>query len=254
MDIELVKLPKPKLQTPEFNCDDNPIGSHLNEYPMLSYLNSYSFNGLIGRPGSGKTSLLISWLTGKKNSRVFRKSFNNVLVVMPTSSRTSMKKNPFEKHSEDKMFDELNHDSISKIYQMLKTNKSNKENTLLILDDVGASLKNKELQKTLREIIYNRRHLSCQIVCLLQSYLSIPREIRKLFSNLFIFKPSKTEFENLCDETLELKRDEALQLMKFVFDKPYVYLMINIESQKKYKNFDEVIITKPEDIESDIEK
>ena len=253
MEIDLIKLPKPKLQTPEFNCD-NGIAPWLNNYEMLSHLNSFSFNGIIGRPGSGKTSMLISWLTGKKKARVFRRAFDNLILVMPTSSRASMKKNIFEKHSPDKMFDELTLETTNKIHQMLRTNTSNKESSLLILDDIGASLKNKEIQKLLREIIYNRRHMKTQIICLLQSYLSVPKEVRKLFSNLFIFKPSKVEFENLCDETLELKRDESLQLMRFVFDKPYVYLMINLESQKKYKNFDEIIITKPEDIESDIEK
>ena len=63
---------------------------------MLQHLNNFGFTGVIGKPGSGKTSLVISMLTSKKENRVFRKVFDNVLLVMPTCSRESMKKNPFK--------------------------------------------------------------------------------------------------------------------------------------------------------------
>jgi len=62
---------------------------------MLKNFNGFVFTGFIGRPGSGKTSLLVSMLTGRKKDKVFRKVFNNILVVMPTSSRNSMKNNIF---------------------------------------------------------------------------------------------------------------------------------------------------------------
>ena len=65
MKLELIKLKAPDLDIPEFLCDKNPLGKHLNKWQMLSLLNSYSFTAIIGRPGSGKTSLLISFLLGK---------------------------------------------------------------------------------------------------------------------------------------------------------------------------------------------
>lgn len=40
---------------------------------MFAHLNSFSFAAIIGKPGSGKTSLLISCLTGKGNNKTFRK-------------------------------------------------------------------------------------------------------------------------------------------------------------------------------------
>ena len=60
---------------------------------------------------------------------------------MPRSSRESMKKNIFKKHHEDKMFDSLSLETINTIYNRLEESKSEKQTTLLILDDVGASLK-----------------------------------------------------------------------------------------------------------------
>jgi AAA15 family ATPase/GTPase len=66
MSIEIKKNKEMNLDIPEFNCYTNPLGEHLNKYEMLSHLNSFSFTAVIGKPGSGKTSLLMSFLTGKK--------------------------------------------------------------------------------------------------------------------------------------------------------------------------------------------
>ena len=82
--FEIVKNDKMKLDIPEFNCDSG-LAEHLENYEMMKHLNSFGFTGIIGKPGSGKTSMLISWLTGKKEKRVFKKVFDNVELVMPLS-------------------------------------------------------------------------------------------------------------------------------------------------------------------------
>jgi len=247
MKIKLKKNEEMKLQIPEFNCDYNPLGDHLNKYDMLKNLNSFSFNGIIGKPGSGKTSLLLSFLTGKGEQKIFRKVFTHILLVMPTSSRNSLKKNIFEKHPDEKMYEELTPDSIDEIYNKLDMYSKEGDTTLLILDDVGASLKDYHIQKTLRKIIFNRRHLKCQIFTLLQSFMSIPKEVRKLYSNLFMFKPSKVEFQNLFDELFETKKDDAMDIMRYAFDKPHQFLMMNIENQRLFKGFDELLLKEIEE-------
>ena len=115
---------------------------------------------------------------------------------------------------------------------------------MLILDDVGAVLKNVDIGKKLRQIIYNRRHLKVHIVILSQLYLSIPKEVRKLITNCFLFKPSKAEFENFCEELFETKEDMALEIMKVAYSetKGHPYKMLNVETQKMYRKFDEIII------------
>ena len=100
-----------------------------------------------------------------------------------------------------------------------------------------------DIGKKLRQIIYNRRHLKCHIVTLLQSYISIPKEVRKLIIKC-MFKPSKVEFENFCEELFEMKKDMALEIMNVAYSetKDHPYIMLNVETQKMYRKFDEIII------------
>ena len=213
---------------------------------MLKNLDGFKCTGIIGKPGSGKTSLLVSFLTGKKENRVFRKVFNNVIAVMPTSSRESMKDNIFKKHPEDKLYEELNNSTINEIYNKLKIASAEKETTLLILDDVGASLKNTDIQVTLKKIIFNRRHLKVHIIILLQSFMSCVKEIRKLIENIIMFKPSKTEFENLFEELFETHKHLALDIMKAAYKDPHDWLLLNTNTQRLFIGFDELIVNQKE--------
>ena len=82
---------------------------------------------------------------------------------------------------------------------------------------------------------------------LLQSFTSCPLTIRKLFTNVFMFKPSKKEFEILFDELFEQQKEYALQIMKFVYQEPHDYLMLNVDSQRMYKDFNEIIVKSSDD-------
>ena len=88
-------------------------------------------------------------------------------------------------------------------------------------------LKNNETKKQLKELIMNRRHLHISIFFLVQTYLSIERDIRKLFSNCFIFRCSKKEMETIADELIETSKDYIHDIVKIVFDEKYNFLFIN---------------------------
>ncbi len=66
-----------------------------------------------------------------------------------------------------------------------------------------------------------------------------------------MFKPSKVEFQTLFDELFETAKDNAIQIMNVVYDKPHQYLMLNVDSQKMYKGFDELILKNEDDSDSD---
>ena len=53
----------PKLKVPEFTCDNNLFKI---EQSPLHLLNKYHSIAFLGKPGSGKTSMIVSLLTNKK--------------------------------------------------------------------------------------------------------------------------------------------------------------------------------------------
>jgi glutamyl-tRNA reductase len=117
-----------------------------------------------------------------------------------------------------------------------------KLNSCIIIDDCTAYLKDNDNLKVMKELIFNRRHLHTSIYFLCQSYISVPRDIRKMFTNLFIFRVSKQELETVFDEVIEQKKEIIDDLRKLVYDKPHQYLFINTDSQRLFKGFDEILL------------
>ena len=67
------------------------------------------------------------------------------------------------------MHDELTYEVLDDILESVKEDAEERYNSRLILDDVTATLKNKELQTLLIRTIYNRRHYRLSIMILVQS-------------------------------------------------------------------------------------
>jgi len=80
---------------------------------------------------------------------------------MPPSSARSLKKNIFEDH--DKMFDDLDTSTLDTILDQTRESTKEKLDSLVIIDDFGAALKDDEIQRQLKELIWNRRHLRTSI-------------------------------------------------------------------------------------------
>jgi len=235
MTFELKKNPAPYLEPVKMNCDSG-LHKKLNKYELTSFMNKHATNLFIGRPGSGKTSLITSMF---KSKELFHHVFNNIHLFQPTHSRGSMKDNIFD--TIERKYDELNVENLTAVIDEIK-DEDPKYNNCIIFDDVTASLKDKGVKKLLKNIIFNRRHLRTSIFFLVQTYLSIERDIRKLFSNLIIFKVSKKELETIFEEHFEHNEDLAKPISKFVFDIPYNFLFINTDSGRMFKNFDEIIL------------
>jgi hypothetical protein len=70
----------------------------------------------------------------------------------------------------------------------------------------------------------------------------VPKELRRLWDNIFVFRVSKDELKNIFDEVVEQKKELTEDIAKLVFDKPYEYLFINTDSQRLFKGFDEIVI------------
>ncbi len=63
--MNVVKLTQPKITPPEMLCD-KCLHPKLNNYELTSYLNHHSTNLLLGKPKSGKSSLMWAMMKDKK--------------------------------------------------------------------------------------------------------------------------------------------------------------------------------------------
>jgi hypothetical protein len=240
--IKIKINPHIKLDIPSFNCDENVVGEHLNNHPLTTLLNVYGFLCIIGRPGQGKTSLAVSFIT-QKEPKIYRKTHHHILILMPTNSIASLKKNPFKVLPEENIYNELNENTITDIYDRIDEYSKNGEKTLLLIDDMTADLKrNNIVESVLKRIVYNRRHLKTNIIITAQSYVNIPLDVRKCITSCLLFRPPKKEMEILFNELIESKKEMFLEVMKTVFVDKHNFLFVNIPSQRLFKNFDELII------------
>jgi len=237
MSITIKKNDAPNLPKCEMICDGG-LHEKLNKYELTKFLNTHSTTLLIGGPGSGKTSLLYAWF---KSPKIFKKTFHNIYMFQPTHSRASMKDDLFAKIPEDQIYDELNCENLIDVVNRIK-NEEKQYNNCIIFDDVTASLKNADVRKMLKELVFNRRHLSCTIIFLVQSWLSIEKDIRKLFNNIFCFRVNKNELDNIFDEVVESKSKYINDISKMVFSEKYKYLFINVPTQRLFDGFDEILI------------
>jgi energy-coupling factor transporter ATP-binding protein EcfA2 len=226
---------KPVLKACEMNCD-KPLHSKLEKYELTKFLNKHSSNIMIGRPGSGKSSILNSFF-----SSILKKVYHKVFLFIPNNSRASVKDSPFENILEEQQFGELTLENLENVMSIIKSSDKSKNN-IIIFDDMTSHLKNPEVLKQLRELMMNKRHLRTSIVFLVQSFKSVDKTMRKLFDNFFIFKVSKEELMTIGDEIIEINKDVLMQISKMVYTEPYKYLFYNSSSERLFDGFDEIII------------
>jgi hypothetical protein len=160
--------------------------------------------------------MLVNLLT---SPQTYKKAFHAVYCTIPAHSVASLKKIIFQKHP--RMHDELNFVTLDRIYEQIMRDGGEKLNSLLIMDDVTASLRNLDVLMSLKKLIYNRRHYLVSIICLVQSYNAMPLAIRKTTSHLACYKiQNKKEMAAMWEKLIFLNKETGEALQRFVFDKP----------------------------------
>jgi len=231
MSITIKHNKKPNLPVCEMVCDKK-IHPKLDRFELTKFLNNHSCNLIIGRPMSGKTNLIYQLMKSITN-----KCYDKIFVFQPQKSRESMKDPIFSKLPSDQCYDELTFENLEYVDDNL-----DEGNNCIIFDDQGAYLKNLDIKNLLKTMVMNRRHKHISIYFITQTYYSLPKEIRKLCSNLFVFKVAKDELNTIYDELIEHKKQYIDEIVKIIFDKKYNYMFINTDSQRIFKNFDELLI------------
>jgi thymidine kinase len=237
--MKILKLDKPDLGHVNMNCD-NVIHEKLLKYPMVKEaFSTTSFNIICGRMGSGKTSLLTSFI-----KTVFRKCFETIYVFMPSNSRASIENDIYGKNlPPEQLFDTLTFENISQVYEEIQEHSREKYNSLIIIDDFQVALKDPQILKVLQKIITKMRHLRTTIFLLQQNFQALAKPLRELASNLIIFNLGKSQLEKIFDEVIQLDKDKYQQIIDISFKDPHDWILINLhKSRNIYKMFDQILI------------
>ena len=115
--MKIQKNKAPKLKHCKMNCDSG-LSQKLDNYEISKFMNCHATNLFIGKPGSGKTSLVVSLF---KSKEIFKNVFHNIYLFQPSHSRASMKKDIFEELPDEQKFDELNYDNLLLVLDTMKS-------------------------------------------------------------------------------------------------------------------------------------
>ena len=201
------------------------------------------FWGIFGGPGRGKSSYLISLLTSKGENRVYRKVFHNIFFCVPANSMASVSNSIFRDHDEEKLFTELDVKTLEHIKSVVEHEALEGFNSLLVIDDMTAFLKDRGVEKLLRYLVYNRRHLRLSIFILAQSYSQLPLSIRKTLSHFTMFAPSnKKETNTVFEELIFLDRATADEVVRYAFQEKHDTLFGNTLDGTIYRNFNRLTL------------
>jgi len=199
---------------------------------------------LVGAPGSGKTSLLLSLLLSKT---AYLKKFDKVYLM--SGSLQTLPPELIANLPPEQVFDEYNIDSI---YEKVKEEKDSalNNNVLFILDDVVKDIQERSFNK----LILNRRHIiqnatnpktksGTSIWLTSQTYNLLHLKIRKNMNAIILFPTAnRKELECIKNELMmDLDEKEQNAILKYAWSKPYGFLFIRMDkpkTMKYYSNFD----------------
>ena len=228
----------------DFSCDDED-----ESIPLPLPRKSFSMI-VVGAPGSGKTTLILSLIC--KQGKAFNRKFDRVFLWSP--SLITMKDDPFELIPDDQKFTEV---TAENLLEVLGDIKDSGEKILFIMDDVIADIRGKgkgEIENLLQKIFFNRRHLagaggSVSIIATSQAWNKIDPKLRKTASQIIFYKNlHKKETESIFEELILVPKKEYIDVLRYVFKKKHDFLFIDTTQEPDrmlHKNFVRLDIKSP---------
>lgn len=236
MHIEI--LEKPDLKKVKMLCDDI-IDQKIMKFPMTADLFSRtSFNVILGKMGQGKTSLITNLV-----KTVFKKCFEHIIIFIPAGSRRSIENDIYGKNlpSAD-LYDTLTEENLDEVIDKIEEAAGEGENTLLIIDDFQAALKDPDVLVRLQKIVTRMRHMRTTIFILQQNFQKMAKFLRELVTNVITFNTGKSQLTKLFDETVQIDKDKFQALTDIAFRDKNDWIAINVNGSRNiYRGFDRIV-------------
>lgn len=236
MHIEI--LDKPDLKKVKMLCDDI-IDQKIMRFPMTADLFSRtSFNVILGKMGQGKTSLITNLV-----KTVFKKCFEHIIIFIPAGSRRSIENDIYGKNlpSAD-LYDTLTEENLDEVIEKIEESAEEGENTLLIIDDFQAALKDPDVLVRLQKIVTRMRHMRTTIFILQQNFQKMAKFLRELVTNVITFNTGKSQLTKLFEETVQIDKDKFQALTDIAFRDKNDWIAINVNGARNiYRGFDRIV-------------
>lgn len=238
--VRLVANDPPKVQRPKMLCDDC-LHPKLDKFPLTSCMNRHFTAAVIGRPGSGKTSLVESFLRTKA---LYNKVFDSIYVFIPKTSLASIDNSVYSLLPKEQVFHKLSPESLHSALEEAKKNGEESKNTLIIFDDVQQFMKDVGIQKQFTDAVNNRRHLRCSMFVICQNYKKMPKDIRHSLSDIFCFNLSEDDLDAIKKEVVSVPSREWESMIELYnlhkTNDNHRYIYICVPKHRFFIGFDEV--------------
>ena len=197
---------------------------------------------IIGKPGSGKTSLLKHIL---KSDKFLFKKFNKVFIISPSEYEFKQLFLPKEN-----FYNKLDIGWINnKIEQVKKECEQEYKNILFIFDDVIAMLDSLKNNEEILSFIFNRRHKlndkgMISVMVTAQKFNKLPTAVRANLTELIFFKLNSIDYKTIFEDVIydEKKKYEDVISLLNKTSQYSNFIIYRIDINKFYYNFDEITI------------
>lgn len=218
---------------------DITLHDKLTKNALLGNMNKSFFALLLGKPGSGKSTLWVTLLTDR---RFYNEVFDRIYIFIPEASLHNIGPDSLiHLLPEDRFYPELSIDTLEEVEKLLEDNARKEWNSLVIFDDVQRDLKG-PCQEKLIHMVANRRHgYRASFIIAAQTYRKVPKQVRELASDLFVFDPSRSCQKAIEDELLTIDRrgmDQVWGAYKTYKKKRKCFIYFNVDKDVIFIDWD----------------